>query len=191
MFLKASLCKILFERIVCFETVFPLIYKCIVADISITTITFAFEQKQDFRSRFCIFGAKDKAIAIATDKCSREKHSTQRTSPPWSNEKNCYKQKNKCPHSFSNAVRTLAMAKHSYLDTNAPQSQGGVHLRRVGCIVKTEKRQVIGHSPKPCLFCSFSVRDLCSIEEPKLHFSVSRHSHVFNRNQPEMGIELT
>ena len=30
---------------------------------------------------------KDKAIAIATDKCSREKHSTQSTSPPWSNEK--------------------------------------------------------------------------------------------------------
>ena len=30
---------------------------------------------------------KDKAIAIATDKCSRDKHSTQSTSPPWSNEK--------------------------------------------------------------------------------------------------------
>ena len=30
---------------------------------------------------------KDKAIAIATDKCSREKHSTQCTSSPWSNEK--------------------------------------------------------------------------------------------------------
>ena len=30
---------------------------------------------------------KDKAIAFATDKCSREKHSTQSTSPPWSNEK--------------------------------------------------------------------------------------------------------
>ena len=30
---------------------------------------------------------RDKAIAIATDKCSREKHSTQSTSPPWSNEK--------------------------------------------------------------------------------------------------------
>ena len=30
---------------------------------------------------------KDKAIAIATDKCSREKHSTQSTYPPWSNEK--------------------------------------------------------------------------------------------------------
>ena len=30
---------------------------------------------------------KDKAIAIAADKCSREKHSTQCTSPPWSNEK--------------------------------------------------------------------------------------------------------
>ena len=30
---------------------------------------------------------KDRAIAIATDKCSREKHSTQSTSPPWSNEK--------------------------------------------------------------------------------------------------------
>ena len=30
---------------------------------------------------------KDKAITLATDKCSREKHSTQCTSPPWSNEK--------------------------------------------------------------------------------------------------------
>ncbi|MFR1248920.1 MAG: hypothetical protein ACLSFE_07990, partial [Christensenellales bacterium] len=48
--LKASLCKILFERIICFETAFPIICKCIVADISITTITFAFEQKRDFRS---------------------------------------------------------------------------------------------------------------------------------------------
>jgi len=49
-FLKASLCKVLFERIICFETVFPLIYKCIIANINITTILFAFEQKQDFRS---------------------------------------------------------------------------------------------------------------------------------------------
>ena len=29
--------------------------------------------------------------------------------PTLEQRKNCYKQKNKCPHSFSNAVRTLAM----------------------------------------------------------------------------------
>ena len=47
MFLKASLCKILFERIICFETAFSLICKCIIANISITTILFAFEQKDE------------------------------------------------------------------------------------------------------------------------------------------------
>ena len=54
---------------------------------------------------------KDKAITLATDKCSREKHSTQCTSPPWSNEKIAINKKNKCPNSFSNAVRTLAMVR--------------------------------------------------------------------------------
>ena len=29
--------------------------------------------------------------------------------PTLEQRKNCYKQKNKCPHSFSNAVRTLVM----------------------------------------------------------------------------------
>ena len=47
-----------------------------------------FQAKAGFPLSILLYSApKDKAVMITTDKCSREKHSTQCTSPPWSNEK--------------------------------------------------------------------------------------------------------
>lgn len=65
---------------------------------------------------------KDKAIAIAADKCSREKHSTQCTSPPWSNEKIAINKKQvssqllKCCKNTRHDLRSRIFTEGRYTD---------------------------------------------------------------------------
>ena len=63
---------------------------------------------------------KDKAIAIATDKCSREKHSTQSTSPPWSNEKIAINKKQVSSQLFKCCKNTRHGAGGGTLRSNRP-----------------------------------------------------------------------
>ena len=63
---------------------------------------------------------RDKAIAIATDKCSREKHSTQSTSPPWSNEKIAINKKQVSSQLFKCCKNTRHGAGGGTLRSNRP-----------------------------------------------------------------------
>ena len=109
---------------------------------------------------------KDKAIAIATDKCSREKHSTQCTSPPWSNEKIAINKKQvssqlfKCCKNTRHGAGGGTRTHTSVTPTDFESASSTIPTHRHCCvIIQHGTRKFKKKLPKLCHFSDF----ICSL----------------------------